>query len=129
MKQFLASIVAFCCSLLCAHAQDAKYPSYNPTEFEQQIARGDVYLLDVRRPDEFAEGHIKGAHNLNVQDGNFERQAVDKLPMVQIIAVYCKGGVRSRKAADILVQNGYQVINLDKGYTSWTEAGKPVVKD
>ena len=48
------------------------------------------------------------------------------MPHDKTIAVNCRSGKRSKKAAVILVRNGYRVIELDKGYNAWLEAGKPI---
>lgn len=44
------------------------------------------------------------------------------------MAVYCRSGKRSKKAAAILSEKGYKVFELDKGFNSWQEAGKEIEK-
>ena len=86
-------------------------------------------LVDVRERDEYAEGHIKGFTMIDVKADTFSDLVDEMLVKDQPVAVYCRGGRRSLTAADILVQKGFKTIyNLEKGYTSWVEAGKPVVK-
>ena len=48
-----------------------------------------------------------------------------KLPKDKTVAVYCRSGKRSKKAAAILVRNGYSVVELNSGYMGWTKAGMP----
>ena len=69
----------------------------------------DYIILDVRRPDEFAEGHIPGAINVpNEEIGTAEIAALpDKS---QLIFVYCRSGRRSKEAAEKLVALGYTNI-------------------
>ena len=98
-----------------------------PLEFQNAINSTDVYLLDVRKPDEFASGHIKNAHNLDVLEPNFETEAKKTLPSDKTIAVYCGTGRRSAMAAEKLVNEGFKVINLDGGLTAWKEVGLPLV--
>lgn len=97
-----------------------------PQEFEVAIQSPEVYLLDVRKPDEYATGHIAGAHNLDVLDPSFEIESVKVLPKDKTIAVYCGTGRRSAMAAEKLEKEGFNVINLEGGITAWKEAGLPV---
>ena len=66
-------------------------------------------ILDVRRPDEFAEGHIPGAINVpNEEIGSVE---ITELPnKSQLILVYCRSGRRSKEASEKLVKLGYTNI-------------------
>lgn len=105
-----------------------KYITYSPKEFADKIDTDNVYLLDVRTADEFKEGHIHGANNLDVQSSDFNHEAVSELPKDKVIAVYCGSGKRSALAAGKLSDDGFKVINLDGGMTAWKEAGFPVEK-
>ena len=69
----------------------------------------DYIILDVRRPDEFAEGHIPGAINVpNEEIGTVE---IAELPdKSQLILVYCRSGRRSKEASEKLVKLGYTHI-------------------
>ncbi len=82
----------------------------------------------VRTPKEYAEGHLEGARNVTWGD-DFEKQwkAAD-IKKRFTVAVYCRGGRRSKAAAEALAKMGYKVINLDGGIMAWRKAGKPVVK-
>lgn len=95
-------------------------------EFEVAIQSPEVYLVDVRKPDEFAGGHIAGAHNLDVMNPNFESEAINVLPKDKTIAVYCGTGRRSAMAAEKLEKEGFKIINLDGGLTEWKDEGMPV---
>ena len=66
-------------------------------------------ILDVRRPDEFAEGHIPGA--INVPNEEIGTADIAKLPeKSQLILVYCRSGRRSKEASEKLVKLGYTNI-------------------
>ena len=82
-------------------------------------AGGDYVILDVRRADEFAEGHIPGAVNIANDDiGTAEpEQLSDK---EQTIYVYCRSGNRSRQAAQKLADMGYKNIVEFGGIIDWT---------
>ena len=99
----------------------------NPSEFQKAIEAPDVYLVDVRDAESYAEGHIAGAHNLDVMAPDFKEKAAT-LPKDKTIAVYCLTGKHSAMARDILTDMGYKVINLDNGINSWIAAGLPTVK-
>ncbi|MFQ9809799.1 MAG: rhodanese-like domain-containing protein [Segatella copri] len=85
--------------------------------------------LDVRTAEEFANGHIRGAINIDVLKSDFEQKAAATLPKSKTIAVNCRSGKRSKNAAAILTKNGYQVIELDSGFIGWQAAGKEIVKE
>ena len=99
----------------------------SPAEFEKGLQANGVQLLDVRRPEEYKEGHLKGAALANWQDEKqFQAQAA-KLDKSKPVYVYCLAGIRGDKAATWLVNNGFtSVVNLDGGIKAWKEAGKPV---
>ena len=66
-------------------------------------------ILDARRPDEFAEGHIPGA--INVPNEEIGTTEIAKLPnKSQLILVYCRSGRRSKEASEKLVKLGYTNI-------------------
>ena len=80
---------------------------------------GDYVILDVRRADEFAKGHIPGA--INLANEKILRDKPDVLPdFEQTIYVYCRSGRRSKEAADKLVQMGYTNIIEIGGILDWT---------
>ena len=98
----------------------------SPEKFEQKMNNIDVQLIDVRTPEEFAEGHLLHAININVNGDSFD-SITAKLDKEKPIMVYCKMGGRSAKAASNLKQQGFKNISdLDGGITSWLEAEKAI---
>ena len=93
-------------------------------EFARAIADSTVQLVDVRTPEEYSQGTIPGSVNIDVDSGNFGVTADSLLDKNRTVAVFCRSGRRSKKAAEILSLNGFDVVELDKGYNSWVEAGK-----
>ena len=89
-------------------------------EFSENISNKQVQLLDVRTAEEFAEGHIANAKNIDVlQEENFVKEIQD-LNKNQPIYIYCRSGKRSANAAEILEENGFvEIIDLNGGYTAW----------
>ncbi|MBR3681499.1 MAG: rhodanese-like domain-containing protein [Clostridia bacterium] len=76
-------------------------------------------ILDVRRADEFAEGHIPGA--INVANEEIGTEEIPELPdKSQLILVYCRSGRRSKEASEKLVKLGYTNIVEFGGILDWT---------
>jgi rhodanese-related sulfurtransferase/transcriptional regulator with XRE-family HTH domain len=93
-------------------------------EAEALIAAGEVDVVDVRDPREWASGHISGARNVPLEDLRAEPRA--KLPRDQVLFV-CARGVRSRTAAELAEQLGLKgVSTLDGGLQAWSQAGLPL---
>jgi phage shock protein E len=97
-------------------------------EFNELI-QGDssIQLIDVRRPDEFAAGHIEGATLIDFESADFDTKiaALDKSAKY---AIYCRSGNRSGQALDRMKEAGFtQVTNLDGGVIEWTAAGLDLV--
>jgi len=105
------------------------YKDVDVNGFEQIIKSDSVQLVDVRRADEFAEGHIPGAIHIDVLTPSFLSVALTKLDKHRPCAVYCRSGKRSAMAAALLAKEGFTVTNLSGGILAWTEAKKKIVKD
>ena len=112
----------------CNQAKTETIETLSVEEFSRRMMSKNVVLVDVRTPKEFAEGHLKGA--TNVTWGN-DFESLWKAAGIKkqfTVAVYCRGGRRSKAAAKELVKKGYKVIELEGGITAWQKAGKPVEK-
>ena len=78
----------------------------------------DYIILDVRRPDEYATGHIPNA--INVANESIGTNEIAELPdKNQLIMVYCRSGRRSKEAAEKLVKLGYTNIVEFGGILDW----------
>ncbi|MDO6655702.1 CoA-disulfide reductase [Anaerobacillus sp. 1_MG-2023] len=84
-------------------------------EIDAIVANGCT-LIDVRNPSEFKNGFIKGAINLPVDE---LRSKIHELPQVEKIYVHCQVGLRGYIATRILMENGFEVVNLDGGYRTY----------
>ena len=100
--------------------------SVSAPEFNKAIKADTMLLLDVRTPQEYAEGHIAGALNIDVRSDDFQKMAEKDLSKDSTILVYCRSGRRSMDAAKILTKLGYKVVNLKGGVIEWKEEGLPV---
>lgn len=123
------SIILASLGLISCKAQDAAFTSLDANAYEQAIADVDVVRLDVRTAEEYSEGHIADAINIDVQKADFKDLASATLPKNRTIAVNCRSGKRSKKAAEILAGCGYCVIELDGGFLEWTSAKKPTTTE
>ncbi|MEJ0032643.1 MAG: rhodanese-like domain-containing protein [Bacteroidota bacterium] len=100
-------------------------PEIQPDQFKSRIEQGAA-LIDVRSPEEYANGHIAGSQNIDIKDPEFltKIQSFDK---IKPYAVYCASGVRSGKAAGIMRENGFtNVFTLSGGLKAWREKGLPL---
>lgn len=89
--------------------------------FKSKIADKSVQLIDVRTPEEFAQGHIQGAKNINVLSGDFSAKASSALSKDKPVALYCRTGKRSQRASAMLTSMGYKVIyDLQGGFMAWS---------
>lgn len=110
-----------------AFAED-KAKHVKADEAAKIIAEGKVVIVDVRTPDEFKDGHIKTAKNIDIMAADFEAQLA-KLDKTQPTLVHCQAGGRSMRALKTFEKLGFKnLIHLDEGFAGWEAAGKPVEK-
>ena len=85
----------------------------------------NLLVVDVRTPEEYAQGHLQGAINIPLSDLPLRIGGLDPN---RPILVYCQTGYRSAQASAILVKAGFtQVYNMDGGITAWINSGYPTV--
>ena len=104
------------------------YANMGVEEFQSFIADPAVQLLDVRSQEEYDDGHIAGATLVDVNDTAFVEKAMAVLDPMRQVAVYCRSGRRSARAASQLAARGFKVTNLDGGVMAWQDACKTLVK-
>lgn len=128
MKRIIVTLVMGF-SFLGLFGQTNKFMTVGVNEFEKFIADTTVTLLDVRTPAEHAEGFIPGTHfNIDVLEETYIKTATDNLPKDRPVALYCRSGNRSKNAARILAEKGYEVVELGSGFRGWVAAGKAMAK-
>lgn len=126
MHQSIVGFFLFFSFLFACQQPKGDFKSMNVEEFDSCIQNEEVQRLDVRTLAEYSEGHIMRAMNINVLDESFAAMADSLLQKEKPVALYCRTGKRSKKAAIILSEKGYKVVELDKGLNSWQEAGKEI---
>lgn len=110
--------------------QTNKFKTVDAKEFATFIKdTSKVTVLDVRTAAEHAEGYIPGTRfNIDVLESTYTKTAIDTLPEDKPVALYCRSGNRSKNAARILAEHGYQVVELGTGFRGWVAAGKEINK-
>lgn len=130
MKRLVLTFI-MCFSFLGLSAQDKpQFKSVDVNEFEKAVSDTSYVVLDVRTAEEYAEGHIPGTdYNIDVLEESFKENALKLLPKDKAVALYCRSGNRSKNAARILSEHGYDVLELSTGIRGWTASGKEVVQN
>lgn len=124
-----AAPVAACGSAPATDSAPAATPAVETIDaaaLAKLMAEGDIRLVDVRTPEEFAQGHIAGAVNMPV-DGFDPAKLIDGDRRRTVL--YCRSARRSQVAADRLAAaTGKTATHLDGGILAWEAAGKPVTR-
>ena len=107
--------------------QEPGEPYYRVTgdEAAEMFGDEDVAFVDVRRPDEYAEGHIKDAIFIPVDD---VLARIDELPQDKKLLFICAQGVRSGLACEMAAAMGLdpeRLYNIEDGTPTWIERGHP----
>ena len=122
-------------NVACNHGQSSKFSEKTsnvsviaPVEFQEKSL--NQLIVDVRTPNEFNSGHIEGAMNIDFFSKDFLDQIANlDLDKSEVLFVYCKGGVRSSKAASKIRGLGFKkIIDLEGGINNWTKNNLKLVK-
>tara|TARA_B100001109_G_scaffold251662_1_gene246477 strand:+ start:9284 stop:9658 length:375 start_codon:yes stop_codon:yes gene_type:complete len=116
---FSITLFLFACTGVSQNAEITKELK-GPKAFQEQMdATEDFYLIDVRTPQEYQQGHIDGALNYNIMGDEFENQ-IAALDPNKVVFVYCAVGGRSARAANYLEEKGFKfIIDLKGGMKAW----------
>ncbi|MGN2637693.1 rhodanese-like domain-containing protein [Nocardia takedensis] len=97
-------------------------PAISAAEAIRLVAEGAL-VIDVRRDFEWNRVHIPDAVHIPL-----ERLAEEcgELPEDRLLITFCTGGLRSAGAANLLVENGFQAVNMSRGLIDWRAAGGPL---
>ena len=123
----IAGAMWLACAALAVAGEPAATPMSQEALLEHQSKHpGHLFVLDVRTPQEYAEGHVPGAVNVPY-DQLASRLA--EVPKDKDVVLYCKSGRRAGIAADVLAANGYtRLSHLEGDMNAWIEKGRPVAK-
>ena len=122
IKYMILSLAVFSAALLltgCSAEADGAYKKISASEAKEMMDKGNVTIVDVREPSEYAGGHVPGAMLLPL--GTVSSSAEKALPDKGrcSFSVYCRSGVRSLKASRELVSMGYKHVNDFGGILDW----------
>jgi len=110
MKNISLLVLLLFTQISCTQTKSMSITELTPQDVENAV------LVDVRTPEEYAEGHLPNAINIDWYDENFMDEFKD-IDRNKTIYVYCKKGGRSASAAEMLNSSGYKnVIDLLGGY-------------
>ena len=124
----LAIVLGVAWALRGHNAPNSDYKTVGVEEFNDLISNSDsVVLLDVRTASEYKEAYLKGALLIDFKADTFMTAALNQLPKDKTVAIFCRSGIRSASAAELLAEEGYKVVNLEGGTDAWIEAGKPIL--
>jgi rhodanese-related sulfurtransferase len=130
MKRNLFILILFAFVVSFANCQgQGGVQKLSVADYEKKLNEtSNEIIVDVRTPEEYQSGHLVNATLINYYDSDFKEQ-ISKLDKSKPVYVYCKAGVRSAKAANILRESGFkEVYDLQGGFDAWSGAGKPVTR-
>ncbi len=122
MKKLIPILLAALMFTGCAGTSNHPTNTYRQISMDEAVAmmeqESGYIILDVRRPDEYAAGHIPNA--INIPNETIGTDAIPELPdKNQLIMVYCRSGRRSKEASEKLVKLGYTNIVEFGGILDW----------
>jgi len=115
MKKTLL-LLGFISILLTACGNAGTYETIKISEVTSYQDNGYI-IVDVREQDEFAEGHIENSYNVPLSQ--LQNKKFDPLTKEEKYIIICRSGNRSQTASNILIENGFEIVNVEKGITSW----------
>ncbi len=121
MKHILI-IVAVMFSCAGSTADETINKRVGVEEFKKIIENTDVQLVDVRTPQEYSEGYINDAVNIDFMSDSFLNNFNKNIDKTKPVAIYCASGGRSAKALAKLKEEGYkEVYELEVGYNGYNK--------
>ncbi|WP_372744746.1 rhodanese-like domain-containing protein [Lutibacter sp.] len=98
----------------------------NPSEFKEKSV--NQVIIDIRTPQEFSQGHIEGAININYYDNTFMDQ-IEKFDKSKPIFLYCRSGNRTSSASARVAKLGFgEVYDLQGGIMNWARHNQQIIK-
>ena len=95
-------------------------------QFDKLRQEKNHVILDVRTAQEFKQGHVADAVNIDINDPQFTKK-VEALDKSRTYLVHCAKGVRSARVAKIMSPLGFEVLDYKGGFDEWKKSGKPIV--
>lgn len=119
MKRFFLFSLFLILIVACKETRSEQIRVVTAEEMQNILDLEEVQLIDVRTPEEFNDGHIKNAQNINFYSDTFEED-IFKLDKSKPVILYCKSGRRSAACSEKLVEAGFvKIYDLKGGITQW----------
>lgn len=107
---------------LGACAQSNGGTNLDVKQVSEMMENEDIVVVDVRTPQEYNQGHLKGAQLVDFYGANFKEE-IGKLDKAKKYVVYCRSGGRSAKSVQMMKEMGFtDVYNMSGGFISWSSA-------
>ena len=105
------------------------FTDLSPQQFKQALVSTRYTLIDVRTVAEYGAGHLAKAEQSDYYQTQQFSKFLDSLDKNKSYLIYCRTGVRSGEAMDLMLQKGFKsVYDLAGGYNAWVAAGYPTVQ-
>lgn len=128
MKMLLSLILLAVPLISQAQNSKGRLELLDPYAFQTKLIHMLGTLVDLRSPDEYEQGTIKGARNLEWESEQFKTDA-PHIEKYKPVFIFCHGGYTSAEAAKWFLKNDFStVIILDNGYMAWKEFGFPTTE-
>lgn len=124
----LTGLALLFCLLFPASAALAKDVSVQEAAALLKAPPPGLMIIDVRTPEEFRQGHLPGAQNMDFFGGRFDLQLQD-MPKDRPVLLYCRAGQRSAGAYEAMSKAGAaHILHMNEGIEVWQKAGLPLEK-
>jgi rhodanese-related sulfurtransferase len=128
-KYFVITITIIMTFLFCSRIK-AQTESENTVDVQKfiELQNKGYTIIDVRTPEEFSDGYIEGASNIDFHSPDFGTN-IEKLDKDGNYLVYCRSGNRSLKTVRLMKSLGFKnAYSLTGGINIWLSSGNPTVK-
>ena len=126
IRKSLLALAGACVAFAAIASESTTDVTPDDLQARQQQAHEDLYVLDVRTPEEFVAGHVPGAVNIPVDQ---VAARLDEVPKDKDVVLYCKSGRRAGIASEVLANHGYtRLQHLEGDIVGWVDQGHPVEK-
>lgn len=119
--------VAFSATLLMLSWQLSAADISQQVLLANQMSATPYVIVDVRSPEEFAAGHLKGAINIPHDQTDAYQTQLDELKGKPLV-VYCRSGRRAGMFEQLLMPKGYEILHLEGDIQAWQAAELPLIK-
>lgn len=125
---FILSVIVSFSFLSCKEEAKSGITNISVEEMQTLLKMDEVQLVDVRTPEEYQEGFIANAQNIDYLSPEFDKK-IKKLDKQKPVILYCRSGKRSSKSSKILLKAGFvKIYNLKGGFLKWQEEDMGIIK-